>query len=161
VLYFVVMKLEQVAMKFERQLRQPLEAGKSVADSAASLVRSVLRETSEQRRRKELIRLYTQTLGRSPDREGFGMYSTELSQGRPLGEIRTDILLSPEFRGRVQKFADKKGRERAIQALYQKVLGRKIDLDGKQTYIDGGSTPDQTLEALVTSEEYRNKFFQP
>lgn len=117
-------------------------------------------EAFSKRRYILLKGLYKQTLGREIDPSGYVNYSRQLEiERRPFIEVRTELLRSNEFTNSIAEIERTNGRETAIELLYEKVLGRKIDPSGRGNYIDRGRYSSQeVLSILIDSEEYKKRF---
>ncbi|MFC2993214.1 DUF4214 domain-containing protein [Halomonas tibetensis] len=81
-----------------------------------------------------VIRLYTGMLGRAPDKDGAEYWVTQINAGKSLRDLANGFLQSEEFTGLINQMGG--GIEGSIEALYQNVLGRNADEEGRTYWIN-------------------------
>lgn len=103
-----------------------------------------------------VIRLYTGMLGRTADKEGLEYWVTQLNTGNSLYELSQSFVKSAEFSSLVDRMGG--GNTGFIDALYQNVLGRNADGEGRMYWLDTlrNDEADKADIALsfTDSEEY-------
>jgi hypothetical protein len=105
--------------------------------------------------------LYMDVLGRDADDDGLTTYASQLESGRPLGELRSDLATSDEFRTRAREAAET-NREAAVGNIYLSILGRTMDDAGKATYATSTELSiDTIIDDMLRSDEYRERFLTP
>ena len=101
-----------------------------------------------------VARLYHATLGRSPDYCGFNFWLGERLAGRSLESVAQAFLNSTEFAGRNPALSNND----FIDLLYQNVLGRPADAQGKSFWLsqlEQGQSRAQLLHGFTQSAEYK------
>ncbi|MGM0985308.1 MAG: DUF4214 domain-containing protein [Pseudomonadota bacterium] len=81
-----------------------------------------------------VIRLYTGMLGRAPDKDGAEYWITQLNAGNSLRDLANGFVGSDEFTDLINQMGG--GVEGSIEALYQNVLGRDSDAEGRAYWLD-------------------------
>ncbi|WP_299031815.1 DUF4214 domain-containing protein [uncultured Sulfitobacter sp.] len=122
------------------------------ATAAAATVFTAERTASEWS--DDIFRLYTATLGRDPDADGFVDWAEALAGGMDFTQAVTGFVGSTEFRAAYGDLGD----GAFIDLLYANVLNRAADAQGRQGWLDvleGGQSRAQMVEAFVQSAEFR------
>lgn len=103
-----------------------------------------------------LVRLYQGVLGRAPDDEGLGYWLDELSGGQSLVFVADAFIDSSEFLA----MRTDETPEALISALYNQVLSRGPDEEGKNFWLDtlaqDNFTRGDLALAFTESAEFRN-----
>ena len=105
----------------------------------------------------QLIRLYSASLGRSPDRDGFEYWQGQASQ-KSIERIADEFFWSSEMQGQMDK--DKSGAvsdSEFIDHLYQNVLGREADQGGEAYWLgrlNEGTDKGQALAEFLNGTEF-------
>lgn len=105
----------------------------------------------------QLIRLYSASLGRSPDRDGFEYWQGQASQ-KSIERIADEFFWSSEMQGQMDK--DKSGTvsdSEFIDHLYQNVLGREADQGGEAYWLgrlNEGTDKGQALAEFLNGTEF-------
>lgn len=98
-----------------------------------------------------VIQFYTELLGRQPDPVGLQGWVSQLQRGVPRHGVLIGFLDSVEYKGGNAPPAQ------FVESLYNKLLGRGSDPNGRQGWIDalsaGASTAD-VIRGFLFSEEY-------
>lgn len=111
--------------------------------------------------RDELDSIYHNVLHRDIDNDGAERYVPEVELGRNLNDIRVEIINSDEFRGRLPERAQT-DRRATVEALYERLLGRRIDDGGIKAYIEDTSLPiNAVVDNILQSDEFKKKFPRP
>lgn len=103
----------------------------------------------------QLMRLYYATLGRSPDRDGMEYWLQEYKGGANLADIANSFAISGEF----ESVTGGGTADASVEALYQNVLGRASDADGKAFWLDklaNGETMAGVIIGFSESEEFKS-----
>ena len=79
-----------------------------------------------------VLRLYEAALDRLPDQGGLNFWIGAVQNGRPLAELAQGFLGSAEFAAR---FGDVSGNGALVDRLYQNVLGRAGEAEGRQYWM--------------------------
>jgi len=108
--------------------------------------------------REEVATVYRDVLGRDPDDEGLAHYMKERKRGRDLGDIRTEMIASDEFRDGLEQRERDGDRASAIEEAYRRILRREIDEEGRKAYIDAGRPVNEVVAEMVRSQEFMEKF---
>ena len=98
-----------------------------------------------------VVRLYEAALDRLPDQGGLNFWIAAVQNGEPLSSLASGFLSSPEFRARFGDFADNGA---FVDRLYQNVLGRAGEPDGRAFWVgtlNGG--PANRAEVLAAFSE--------
>ncbi|MGF1446766.1 MAG: DUF4214 domain-containing protein [Pikeienuella sp.] len=104
----------------------------------------------------EIWRLYRAVLNRTPDELGLRFWDDVVSGGAPLSVITDAFIDSPEFLAAFGGMAP--SAEAYIDALYNNVLGRDADPEGRSWWIDRfdeGVDRRVLVEAFADSPEFR------
>jgi len=110
-----------------------------------------------------VIRLYTGMLGRLADREGLEYWVKQLNSGHGLDELATAFVNSTEFSALVNRYGG--GNEGFVDALYQNVLGREPDNQGRVYWLNqmigeaGDDKKAQIALSFTNSDEYITESF--
>lgn len=105
------------------------------------------------------LRLYEGLLGRSGDVDGAKFWLDGLHNGATLTDIANGFLSSQEFQDELTAYQDvthKTGNSAYVDLLYQNILGRDSDQDGKDfwvTALDNGATQADIAIAIVGAPE--------
>ncbi len=94
---------------------------------------------------------YRGLLGRDPDPAGLQGWVGSLQSGRPRHEILAGFLDSAEYKSKHAPPAQ------FVESLYQSLLGRASDPNGKQGWIDAlaaGATTADVIRGFLFSEEH-------
>mgnify|MGYP000085152518 CR=1 FL=1 len=110
----------------------------------------------------QLATLYKQVLGRQADVGGFLFWAGEASQGRDVGNIALEFLRSAESANKNSNTSafDQRSDEEKVEALYQHILGRGSDADGKAWWVsqlEGGTAIETIAGDFVHSDEFGNQ----
>ncbi|CAA9260673.1 MAG: Alkaline phosphatase [uncultured Acetobacteraceae bacterium] len=99
--------------------------------------------------------LYEAALDRLPDQGGLNFWIDAVQDGRPLSELARGFLGSGEFRARFGDMADNGA---FVDRLYQNVLGRAGEAEGRKFWIDSMNNGAGRADVLVSfSESAENK----
>ncbi|MBQ9828372.1 MAG: DUF4214 domain-containing protein [Lachnospiraceae bacterium] len=102
-----------------------------------------------------VYRLYTEVLGREPDREGFEKWTGTLKSGERTGAaVARAFILSNEFSGK-EKMTD----EEYIEMLYRALLGRSSDKNGMDIRLEqlsDGVSRQYPLKTMIDSREFQD-----
>jgi hypothetical protein len=109
---------------------------------------------SEENIKKEVTGLYRTMLKREPDSGGLAWYIEQLSKGTPLSEIQKNLIQSDEFLNTTRLNMVRDGRENVVFELYRRILGRKIDPEGVESYIKQQVPVEIIIESLLNSDEF-------
>ncbi len=104
----------------------------------------------------QVYRLYRSTLDRDPDGDGHLNWAAHLLSGEmDLQSVANGFVNSAEFQSRYGLLSN----DLFIEQLYQNVLGRGSDVDGKQNWLNqmvNGTTREQVALGFSESLEFRN-----
>ncbi len=101
----------------------------------------------------QVLRLYGAALDRLPDQAGLDFWTDAARDGRPLPALAGDFLGSAEFSAR---FGDAADNGAFVDRLYQNVLGRAGEADGRGFWaaaLDKGAARAEVLAAFSESAE--------
>ena len=102
-----------------------------------------------------VVRLYEAALDRLPDQGGLNFWIDAVQDGRSLSELARGFLGSGEFRARFGDMADNGA---FVDRLYQNVLGRAGEAEGRKFWIDSMNNGAGRADVLVSfSESAENK----
>lgn len=103
-----------------------------------------------------VIRLYTGMLGRPAEKEGVEYWICQVNNGNTLYELSQSFVTSTEFNSLVDRLGG--GNAGFIDALYQNVLGRSADGEGREYWLNTLKKVDadkaEIALAFTDSEEY-------
>lgn len=103
-----------------------------------------------------VIRLYTGMLGRPAEKEGVEYWVCQLNDGNTLHELSQSFVSSFEFDALVDRLGG--GNGGFIDALYQNVLGRSADGEGREYWMNTLNKIDadkaEIALSFTNSEEY-------
>ncbi|GAA0603310.1 hypothetical protein GCM10009416_46220 [Craurococcus roseus] len=102
----------------------------------------------------KVARLYDAALDRSPDRGGFEFWVNALGKGEALSSLASGFLASEEFAARFGASADDAA---FVERLYQNVLGRSGEAEGRAFWCDSlgkGGARAEVLAAFSESAEH-------
>ncbi|MCV6587535.1 MAG: DUF4214 domain-containing protein [Marinobacterium sp.] len=104
----------------------------------------------------QVYRLYKAALDREPDTGGLGFWIDRVDHGASMTEIASAFLQSNEFR---QKYGAELSDDAYITELYNNVLDRAPDVEGKANWLNLLSTPDSSREQVLLgfSESVENQ----
>ncbi len=105
--------------------------------------------------RGSVARLYMAVFGRQPDTGGFAYWNERIQNGLALPDAAAYFVVSPEF---VNLYGSTANPE-FVELLYQNVLGRTSDADGKAYWIGqlgSGMTRTELTLWFSESPEFRN-----
>lgn len=108
---------------------------------------------SEEQTKNFVNRLYDVILGRTPDGEGQEYWSKQLlEKKRDAASVVSDFYTSAEYK------ASNKTDEQYVTDLYQSVMGREADAEGKAYWVGvlKNSTREEVLAQFIASEEFTN-----
>jgi len=110
-----------------------------------------------------LAGLYTQTLGRQPDANGFQFWAAQVDQGASVADVANGFFFSQEFGERWDTYPGGLDSDETLDLYYNALLGREPDPSGYefwQQYLQSGGTQDDVLHAFVMSDEMQ-EYHQP
>jgi ELWxxDGT repeat protein len=101
----------------------------------------------------QVTRLYQAALARLPDQVGLNFWTGQLQAGGPLTDIAHGFFASNEF---INRFGAGLSNTQYVDQLYQNVLGRAGEPEGRQGWIDflgRGASREQVLVGFSESPE--------
>lgn len=122
--------------------------------SRAQITSAFLDSTEFQTGAGGISRLYLGALDRLPDNSGLNYWVEQFQQGKTLTQIATDFVNSTEFGSRFES----RSLDGFVDRLYQNVLGRQADADGKTFWVqqlEKGQPKGNVLIAFIESAEYK------
>jgi len=122
--------------------------------SRAQVTSAFLDSTEFQTGAGGISRLYLGALDRLPDNSGLNYWVEQFQQGKTLTQIATDFVNSTEFGSRFES----QSLDGFVDRLYQNVLGRQADADGKTFWVqqlEKGQPKGNVLIAFTESAEYK------
>ena len=109
-----------------------------------------------------LATLYTKALQRQPEPDGFNWWANAIDHGQlSAGEMALSFLRSPEYQQQNGIQLEQLNIEQQIDTLYQGLLGREADTDGKAYWVDAaekGLSLTRIADCFMHSEELSGQY---
>ncbi|UTY58474.1 DUF4214 domain-containing protein [Massilia sp. erpn] len=102
-----------------------------------------------------IYRLYQAAYNRVPDKEGLGFWMSYMDKGMTIEEVGKFFMSSPEA---VRLYGENPSHEELVNRLYDNVLHRAPEPDGKKFWLDAlknGTTAAQALNFFADGHENR------
>jgi len=112
----------------------------------------------------QIATIYDRVLARQADLQGFQYWAIANGQGFDVGSIAMSILNSQEYEALSGLEFATQDRASQVDALYQALLGRQADAEGKAYWLDvmsNGETIEQVAAGFVLSSEFEQALAGP
>lgn len=96
----------------------------------------------------QIVRLYKSVFGRAPDAEGLAFWTAQYAGGTSLESIASSFTESPEWNSR---YGAELSNGAFVDAIYQNVLGRAGDPEGRRFWLDAIDTGRLTRVQVLIS----------